>query len=223
MIDYLNWDSNFFGHKIGKFTYTEGEDKWPDIECFEAFDLVYIFSSTKLNLNYPLFDIKLTFHKLTENKSFPESVCVYDGAKHDYDDLLELVYLSGHDSRFRKDSFFGEEAFQKLYKTWIDKSILATSPKVLVEVEHGKILGFIAIKQEANQAFIELVAVAPEAQGKGVGLKLINTVESLVGPSVDLYVPTQQTNQLACRFYSKCGFKISDKQYIYHYATHTLQ
>ena len=217
MIKYLAWDSDFFDHKIGKLTYREG-DEWPTEQEFRAFDLVYIFSNTALDLNYPLYDIKFTFYKETQSKLFPASVYLYDNEKHDYIQLQELVFLSGHDSRFRKDPFFGEQAFKNLYKAWIDKSLNTANSKVLVYEEESQLLGFIAIKEENNKAFIDLIAVIPEAQGKGVGHQLVDAVDYILGDSKMLYVPTQQTNAQACHFYEKCGFKISDKHYIYHYA-----
>jgi dTDP-4-amino-4,6-dideoxy-D-galactose acyltransferase len=166
----------------------------------------------------------LTFYKLTEAKNLPHTIERFDTLKHDYQQLLKLVYLSGHDSRFKKDLFFGEEAFKSLYKQWIDNNLKAENTKVLVYQDSNKLLGFIAMKEEHSEGFIDLIAVSPEAQGQGVGQQLIDAVEASLGLEKELYVPTQQTNEQACHFYEKCGFKISDKQYIYHYAKpkHTL-
>lgn len=43
---------------------------------------------------------------------------------HGYDELLELVYSSGHESRFNKDSFFSSKDFERLYHVGIGISIL---------------------------------------------------------------------------------------------------
>jgi ribosomal protein S18 acetylase RimI-like enzyme len=130
--------------------------------------------------------------------------------------------LSGHDSRFLKDSFFGEDAFKNLYKRWIDNSIREEGINVLVYIENNRILGFVTYSKKETDSSIGLFAVDPIAQGKGVGLKLIQAVESHLGSNKYLVVPTQETNLNACKFYKKLGFKLEYKQYIYHYVVNPL-
>ena len=217
MIQYLDWDSDFFGFKIGKLTITDNVEKWPSIDEFKNFDLVYIFSTTPLKILVPLMDIKVTFQKHTQKNTVDSKIVEFQPHLHSYQELLELAYLSGHDSRFLKDPFFGPTAFQRLYKKWIDNAISAEDTKVLVCVEQHKIIGFVTYTIKNDSVSIGLIAVSTEAQGKGIGKKLIDVVETNLSEDTLLIVPTQKTNIGACNFYPKLGFEILSTQYIYHY------
>lgn len=217
MIQYLDWDSDFFGFKIGKLTVSDNVEKWPSIDEFKNFDLVYIFSTTPLKILVPLMDIKVTFQKHTQKNIVDSKIVEFQSHLHSYQELLELAYLSGHDSRFLKDPFFGPIAFQRLYKKWIDNAIAAKDTKVLVCVEQHKIIGFVTYTIKNDSVFIGLIAVSTEAQGKGVGKKLIDSVETNLSEDTLLIVPTQKTNIGACYFYHKLGFEILSTHYIYHY------
>lgn len=221
MIQFLEWDSNFFGCKIGKLDYTGLRKDSFKFEDIKSFDLVYIFSDEKLDYN-KLFDVKIKFQKLTEKKNFPNKITEFDSSKHSYEELLDLAYLSGHDSRFLKDPFFGEKAFKNLYKAWIDKSIEDHKTKILIYFDQNRIIGFVTYKKDIDNAVIELIAVSENTQGKGIGFKLISAVEANLNPSTNLFVSTQETNNIAMEFYVRNGFRIFDKKYIYHYAKNTL-
>lgn len=222
MIELLDWDSNFFGYKIGKLTYSNQHKSLPSDEEFKKFDLVYIFSTSRLNDKYNLVDVKVTFKKNTASKNVDDKIYFFDKTLHSYTELLELAYLSGHDSRFLKDSFFSEKDFKNLYKTWIDNSIVNIETDVLVYVHQNKILGFVSFKNNLQTSTIELIAVDTNTRGMGIGSKLIDAVENKLNANTILTVPTQETNRLACNFYAKKDFKIVNKKYIYHYATHAF-
>lgn len=222
MIELLDWDSNFFGYKIGKLTYSNQHKSLPSDEEFKKFDLVYIFSTSRLNDKYNLVDVKVTFKKNTASKNVDDKIYFFDKTLHSYTELLELAYLSGHDSRFLKDSFFSEKDFKNLYKTWIDKSIINQKTKILVYINNNTICGFVSFKVEKIKSNIELIAVSPIARGKGIGKKLLDAVEAMLKEDTLLTVPTQETNLKACNFYLKNGFKIISKHFIYHYAANPL-
>lgn len=224
MIEHLEWDSAFFGHKIGKLEIKD-TDKFisKQKEILKKYDLVYIFSDKKLSKYYNLVDIKVSFQKKTiKKKSIDEHIVHFNSSLHNYEELLKLTYQSGHDSRFLKDSFFSEKDFKNLYKTWIDKSILNRETDVLVYVYQHKIHGFVSLKNNIQTSSIELIAVDKNARGIGIGSKLIDAVENKLNSNTILTVPTQETNRLACNFYVKKGFKIVNKNYIYHYVSHPI-
>ena len=223
MIHYLDWDSAFFGFKIGKLTISTFDQEWPSVNEFKTFDLVYIFSATPLEIEAPLMDIKVTFRKNTQKKEVDSKVEEYQSNLHSYQELLELVYLSGHDSRFIKDPFFGVSAFQRLYKKWIDNAIADEYTKVLVYVEEQKIIGFVTYTQKNDTVSIGLIAVSNNVQGMGIGKQLISAVENNVNEGIELVVPTQKTNVGACAFYHKLGFEVQNTDYIYHYESSTFQ
>lgn len=218
MICYLKWDSEFFEKKIGKLENNIYESLHSLNGDIHEYDLIYIFSDDSLGFLKDPIDIKVTYAKKTQKKIENSNVMVYDSAIHVYDDLLALAYSSGHDSRFLKDPFFGETAFKKLYKIWIDNSINDLNTSVFVYVENNELLGFITCTQYPEHATIGLIAVLNTAQGKGIGGKLIDAVENQLQNDTVLYVATQKTNVQACDFYERKGFTVSSIKYIYHYA-----
>lgn len=223
MIEHLKWDSEFFGRKIGKLEIKGGDEIVVALnENIKKFDLVYIFSDRKLNQSYNLVDIKVKFQKKVGNKFADKNIVSFNSSLHNYEELLKLAYQSGHDSRFLKDPFFGEIAFKKLYKTWVDKSIESSQMTILLYVKKNKIIGFVSFKDENTKSNIELIAVNPKARGQGVGNKLLDAVEAKLKRDALLTVPTQETNTKAYNFYLKNKFKIISKQYIYHYEVNSI-
>lgn len=214
MISYLKWDSEFFEKKIGKIENNIDDSLNGDIS---EYNLIYIFSDDKVDFLNEAIDIKVTFAKKTQKKIENANVMVYDNTIHVYEDLLALAYTSGHDSRFLKDPFFGEKAFKKLYKRWIDNSLNDSNTLVFVYVENNQLVGFVTCTQYAEHATIGLIAVSNNAQGKGIGGKLIDAVENQLHNDTLLYVATQKTNVQACDFYERKGFTINSIKYIYHY------
>jgi ribosomal protein S18 acetylase RimI-like enzyme len=222
MIEQLEWDSKFFDKKIGKIELVKHTEAL-DMHELEGFDLVYIFATEQLNIDAPLLDVKVTYSKVVGSGNELFQVTAFNPQVHSFTELLKLVYLSGHDSRFRKDPFFGENKFQALYKTWIEKSIQDPNIKVLVYVENLKILGFVTLVVSEHKNSIDLIAVDPIVQGKGIGKALIGAVESNLLVGSILNVTTQESNLGACATYEKSGFKLTTKQFIYHYAKNTIQ
>lgn len=224
MIEHLEWDSAFFGRNIGKLEIKDNNKLIAQQkDNLKKYELVYIFSDQRLSQDYNLVDIKVVFQKKTTKKLVNEHIVHFNSSLHNYEQLLKLTYQSGHDSRFLKDSFFSEKDFKNLYKTWIDKSIANKETQVLVYVQQYKILGFVSFKNNIQTSTIELIAVDTNARGVGIGSKLIDAVENKLITNTILTVPTQETNRLACNFYSKKEFKIVNKKYIYHYTNDTIQ
>lgn len=222
MISYLEWDSEFFEKKIGKLENNIYDSLHSLNSDISEYDLIYIFSDNEVDfLNEPI-DIKVTYAKKTQKRVENTNVKLYDNTTHVYEDLLTLAYTSGHDSRFLKDPFFGETAFKKLYKRWIDNAINDTNTSVFVYIENNQLLGFVTCTQHEEYAVIGLIAVADNAQGKGIGGKLIEAVETKLKVDSLLYVSTQKTNKQACDFYQRKGFIVNSIKYIYHYAPNTI-
>lgn len=222
MISYLSWDSEFFEKKIGKL-----EDNILDsLDSLSqeviSYDLIYIFSDKELNFLMKPVDIKVTYVKNSQKRYVNENIKNYKDLLCNYDDLVALAYVSGHDSRFLKDPFFGEKAFKKLYKRWIDNAINDTNTSVFVYMENERLLGFVTCTQHEEYAVIGLIAVADIVQGKGIGGKLIEAVENSLEVNTLLYVSTQKTNRQACDFYERKGFSVNSIKYIYHYAPNTI-
>jgi len=81
----------------------------------------------------------------------------------------------------------------------------------LVAEEAGRIVGFVVYTVRGtfvHSGYVRSVAVAPEAQGRGVGARLMDAAEAAIlvyGPNVFLLVATW--NAGARRFYERRGYQ----------------
>jgi ribosomal protein S18 acetylase RimI-like enzyme len=219
MINRLDWDSSFFAKEIGKTTIDTNFDLKEFYLKAVHFDLVYLFSDSPIAINAKLMDIKHSYSKSVKQSFVKDSsVSLFNSNEDDYNQLLALTYVSGHESRFVKDSFFDASDFKRLYKCWIDKNLSEVDNQVLTCKIENKIVGFVSFSRHQNEADIELIAVDVAYQGRGLGKLLIQEVENKLLYNSILSVPTQESNIGACKFYTKYGFNLKNKIYIYHYA-----
>ncbi len=217
MIRELEWDSGFFEKKIGRVDVSKDFNIIAFQKEAKSFDLVYVFSEKPINNMAELVDVKVTYAKNVQHYGLDQNIEDYNKNKHNYNQLLELAYLSGHESRFKKDSFFCQQAFKGLYKKWLDKNINEPEQRVLVFVENQNLAGFVSYESTSSEALIHLIAVDSGYQGRGIGRKLMQAVENKLTLPATLSVPTQKTNEIAVRFYENYGFRLKQTVYIYHY------
>ncbi len=231
-IDFLSWDSAFFDLKIGRIV-CENKCEGLEAKLNQAKDadysLLYVFTTENELLKEDFiqqytgklvdrkvnFQIDLTSFEKKENSGVQD----YLGQELNTE-LLELSYLSGSYSRFFLDENFSKNSFEKLYKTWIEKSLSGElADKVFVWKDKNKIVGFVTLKIKDDEAEIGLIAVSKKVQGQQIGTKLVDAcVYYLQKKSISiLNVPTQLHNTQACNFYKKYGFTIKNITNIYHF------
>lgn len=229
-IEYLTWDSNFFKKKIGQI-FVENSDNLENIlekAKNKRYQLIYVFGNKFFfiddkvlkRFNGKLVDKKVLFEKSIEmQKEQPEFIFEY---KNDelVPELEQLAYESGKYSRFKLDSNFGKNDFYRMYKVWIENSInKQIADNVFVAIENNVIKGMATLKIAAGKGQIGLIAVSPEAQGKGYGKMLITACENgLLRKNISkIEVSTQVDNIQSCKFYEKCSFKIKETSNVYHF------
>lgn len=222
MIKILDWDSNFFGIKIGELIY----EPHVNLENSIHFDLLYVKCNENFELEITNFtnnfsETKLTFiKKLIENHFESFNIFSVDEIDYQTNDIYELAFESGKYSRFFLDKNFKLNKFQELYRKWVDNSILKIfADETLIYQEDNQIMGFVTYKINNEMATIGLIAVHPDFQGKGIGSKLLQFVENKLAKKKvkTLLIPTQQNNVSACHFYKKQGYKIYETTFVKHY------
>lgn len=230
----LKWDSEFFERKIGVFSLSKSMPEnliSRNLELAKSlgYELIYVFddfnsniSSSVLNrFNGDLVDIKVTFKKnIQERPTANKNISIYDDQTVT-DSLLELSFLSGSFSRFKRDSRFSKNDFERLYRKWIEGSLnKELADATFVYTENNHIVGFITLVVKNETGHIGLIAVNPDFSGRKIGSALINkSCSYLLDNSIDtVHVPTQKENQTACKFYLKNGFELLSEQSIYHFS-----
>lgn len=224
-ITQLKWDTDFFGYKVGKISLNDN-DLDENLLLSNDFKLIYLFSNEPLSEalvkkhNLFLSDEKidlitsvsnLTFNNF-ENENLVELTLLDDN-------LLDLTFQSGHFSRFKIDSNFKNNEFERLYTAWIEQSIThKNADKVIGFLLNNKVVGFITFVLKNNMFDIGLIAVNEQYRSLKIGKQLLAYVFNYsVSKNVDFVtVTTQNNNQGALNFYLKNSFSINQTTYIYH-------
>jgi ribosomal protein S18 acetylase RimI-like enzyme len=122
------------------------------------------------------------------------TVSIRTAREADFDALTELWERSARSSH----AFMADDEFVELIPRIRD--LLLPSMDVWIAESDGETLGFVGARDE----HVELLYVAPEAQGKGIGPQLLAQVADGTGPrSVEVYAD----NTVGLGFYLSQGFR----------------
>lgn len=229
----LDWDSDFFDFPV--FQFNVGDEITHENVKFirnhiAKFSkaLVYIVSRKECNLDLDglyAMPAKVTYELDLSRINFNFPV---DTSKNEIfhtpieisEDLIDLAFLSGEHSRFKIDSHFTIEDFQRLYQEWVMKSFnIQIADECFVAINDGIQIGFVTVKIHQKIADIGLIAVNHKFQGSGLGSALLHRVYNYASQRgcVKIRVNTQETNKNACSFYEKNLFKIMEKSCYSHF------
>lgn len=224
----LQWDSDFFGLRIGRADIRTKEDALSlaarHVDLMQKFDLLYVFDSHNLGFvakGARLVDEKILYSKPCEpRKQFPE-ISFYQ-ASQPSTDLYRLALVSGGYSRFKLDERLPKDSYERLYTRWIENACPkdGTNKQILISRDpQGTTKGMITIDHQGELGHIGLVAVDTDAQHQGIGGKIMSTLDGYLFEHgiKTLEVPTQKANTDACRWYEKNGFTIQSRTQIYHW------
>jgi dTDP-4-amino-4,6-dideoxy-D-galactose acyltransferase len=220
------WDTVFFGYPVGKVNLSAAESIDPNLFINNPYKLIYFFSSVELHteqihqLPLKLVDCKVELLRNVDDSG--NHVALEDSPikliKELTPELFNLVLQSGHYSRFKLDSQFKDNEFERLYLEWINKTLQNPNEQVLVYEEAKHLMGFITLGIKINKADIGLIAVDEQYRGKSIGKKLLKMANQfeLINGKNEITVVTQLENKEAMRFYEQNGFYVYKKSYIYH-------
>lgn len=228
IIGRLNWDSDFFGLRIGRACISSVEESealmaQKDL-AKEDYDLVYVFGNQRVGFsaeNAKLVDEKVVY-VLNDpfcGKSDP-NVIVWDANKGVSDDLLHLALLSGKYSRFRLDKGFPLGSYERLYSRWIEQSVnRVIASEVFCYMVEDVPRGMVTLDREEGVGTIGLVAIHEDFQHQGIGTAMMRHVIQYTETKrcMKLSVATQFENTPACRLYGKNGFVVESVTNVWHW------
>ncbi len=224
----LQWDSDFFGLRIGKADILTKEDALSlsaqHNMMRQQFDLLYVFDSNNIGFNANgarLVDEKILYSKPCEPRKQFSDVAFFQGATPS-DDLYRLALVSGGYSRFKLDERLPKGSYERLYRRWIENACPkeGTNRQILTFLDINNIAkGMITIDHQGELGHIGLVAVDTDCQNQGIGGKIMSTLDGYLFERgiKTLEVPTQKANTEACHWYEKNGFAIQSVLPIYHW------
>jgi len=222
---FLEWDSDFFGCRIGRVKSNQIDDEstqavlqWCDrhtIDCLyflaDGSDDVTIRLAE--DNHFHLVDVRVVFEQ--DLKNFQSATRQNSGfsfrlfQQEDLPILRALARVSFRNTRFYYDGHFPRERCDDLYDVWIEKSCNSDGDAVLVAESDGQPCGFITYKSNGNiLGEIGLVGVGPGWQDRGLGYELVSESLSWFASQgiKKVKVVTQGRNRQAQRLYQRCGF-----------------
>lgn len=224
----LDWDSEFFGFRIGRAEVLTKEDckilTSQIIKLNKDYDLLYIFVSHGLEINAPaatLVDEKVIYK--VEPPFIGEycpQIILWEEASGVTNRLRHLALESGCNSRFKLDKGFPPGSYERLYSRWIEQSVNhSIASEVFCYMVDGVPKGLITLDCNNGEGVIGLVAVHEGCVRLGIGTAMIRHVIKYAEKKSlhSLAVATQWDNHPACRFYEKNGFMVESITDVWHW------
>ncbi len=228
--EYLEWDSQFFGHRIARLT----EDRLTRDRAIVALewcqtnhiDCLYFLAASNHSCTVALaefyhfhfVDVRLTFDRpLSPEAGDVPDVRVFqpsDGPR-----LRAIAAVSHRDSRFYYDQELPHSRCDALYATWIERSFSGWADAVLVAAANDKPAGYVTCHlSPSGVGSIGLLGVDPECQGRGLGRQLVDASLQYFHRNgmKQVTVVTQGRNVASQRLYQQCGFRTLAVQLWYH-------
>lgn len=227
----LEWDSEFFGARIASLApgpLTESGltrvVEWcraQRVECLYALSNSEDPASVRLleDAGGRVVDVRMSFERVLREAPAGPAAPARACREADIPALRELASRSHTQSRFWADEHFARERCAELYATWIEKSCRGWADHVLVADLEGRPAGYLSCHLRANgRGEIGIVAVAPFAQGRGLGGLLLDSALAWFGERgcERVSVVTQGRNALAQRLYQSRGFLTANVQVWHH-------
>jgi dTDP-4-amino-4,6-dideoxy-D-galactose acyltransferase len=230
----LEWDSRFFGFRIARALVRslapENVDairRWCESERVRCLYFLAGSSDTQsMRLaaanGYDLVDIRVTLEAVLRRRrppAEPGRTRIEPARGADIDALRAIARISHRDSRFYADPHFEADRCDRLYETWIEKSMRDPAGVVLVPRCDGQVAGYLACRLAGDgEGELTLVAIAPAFQHHRIGQALVSAgLEWLRGrDTARVRVVTQGRNVGAQRLYQGCGFVTQRVELWYH-------
>ncbi|QDY40510.1 dTDP-4-amino-4,6-dideoxy-D-galactose acyltransferase [Candidatus Pantoea soli] len=119
-------------------------------------------------------------------------------------------------SRFRAPWFDADDS-GRFYAQWIENAVrgIFDNQCLIACDEQGALQGYVSMREVAGDVRIGLLAVLPDAQGKGVGQRLLLAAADWgrVRQLERLRVATQLSNLTAMRLYLRSGARLESTAY----------
>lgn len=184
-------------------------------------DLVQQFSTA----GWYVVDVNVTFNLSSRScvaPSMPAGIMVEHLNPGYSEAILAIAGSCFKYSRFHLDPLIPDSLAHRIKHDWILSYVRGQrGERLLVALLEGRPAGFLAAlaSEQAGKRvrIIDLVGVAQEYQGQGIGKALVGAFINLYKDKCDgLQVGTQAANIPSMLLYQKCGFTISQTNYVMH-------
>ncbi|MDA1131668.1 MAG: GNAT family N-acetyltransferase [Proteobacteria bacterium] len=142
----------------------------------------------------------------------------------DSGDCVEIARSAFRFDRYHADSRIGADRAGALKAAWVRNSLAGRADVARVVRDDGRARGFVLCRREGGDAVIDLIAVAPDSQGSGVGRRLVfAALDAYAGRVAEMRASTQATNQPSAALYRKAGFAPAGRARTFHWVNESAR
>lgn len=236
-IEILEWDSEFFGKKIGRLIILHDNEFNPvhfkDLVNEGNYCLVYIIkyqtildNEKIIKAGLDLVDIQILMSKKIVTDEYLN--IPYDFrtqlTESERTQCYEIAEQTSSVSRFNKEDLIGSKRTKDLYRKWIDNALNKTySDGLFLHKRLDKVVGIHLVKSDTENkiGYFTLTGISPILKRQGIGKKLWDQSFCYFSTEkkIDLIKsPFSFQNTESFNFHLKMGFsKVDEVKYIYHY------
>ena len=156
------------------------------------------------------------------DRPVPAEVDIREVRRGDVDEVLAIAETSFRYTRFHLDPLVSKPIADRIKREWIASYCTGRRGEGLwIAMADGHPAAFLAVlggdDHGRRHKVIDLVAVAPRFQGRGIGRALVNFFLAHYAPHCDrLRVGTQIANVPSAQLYESAGMTIERAQYVLH-------
>jgi ribosomal protein S18 acetylase RimI-like enzyme len=167
---------------------------------------------------FAVVDVNLTFAHFGDRPATSSGVVVEPARPKHFEALVDIAGRCFRFSRFHLDPRLSGELADRIKREWIRSYVQGRrGVELLAAVDDGTPVGFLAVLESGDARIIDLVGVAPEAQGRGAGRALVSAfVDRHSAMGRELRVGTQAANVPSIRLYESLGFSLVAAAYVLH-------
>ncbi len=219
-IERLDWDSDFFGFGVGRVTaprLTPADAAACGARAREiGLRCLYFLAEpgdteswgAAIGAGFDPIDIRVELDRELAPPGPASPDCAL-AAESDLPALIRLAQGAFTQSRFFRDRHFPPGKAEELFSVWVGRGVSNADGFTALPRTSGEPGAFVSARVAASASGrIELVAVAPELRGRGVGLRLLAAcLDELARRGARrVSVVTQASNVAALRLYERAGF-----------------
>ncbi|MDR0123980.1 GNAT family N-acetyltransferase [Bacillus zhangzhouensis] len=153
-----------------------------------------------------------------EMPSTGQDVMISLPAENEYDEAVLLGDQAFVKSRYALDPYLDQSVVQHFYQEWMRNNLLGRADINLVAKMNDEVVGLIQGMTKGDEMALELFAIRPDAQGKGIGKKLFIEMMKVSYDRGHRFISagTQLHNTTAIQLYEKMGLRTTNAFLYYH-------